>query len=147
MNAPRRAPWLAYAGALFAGGLFGLGLLISGMTDPVNVIGFLDVTGAWNPRLAFVMGAAVVVAAPAFWWVGRRGRTLAGEAAQLPTARNIDRRLVAGSLLFGIGWGLAGICPGPGIVATALGSGQAAVFVIAMAAGMLAWRLWQRPRA
>ena len=108
---------------------------------------FAAVTDLQRREIDNWLNLAIALAAPAFWWVGRRGRTLAGEAAQLPTARNIDRRLVAGSLLFGIGWGLAGICPGPGIVATALGSGQAAVFVIAMAAGMLAWRLWQRPRA
>lgn len=130
--------------ALLAGALFGLGLLISGMTDPANVIAFLDVTGAWDPRLAFVMGSAVAVAAPAFWWVQRRQRTLLAEPAHLPGTRGIDRRLVAGSLLFGIGWGLAGICPGPGLVAAALGSRGALLFTAAMLAGMALFALRQR---
>lgn len=141
------ADWRHAASALLAGALFGVGLVVSGMTDPANVIAFLDVTGAWDPRLAFVMAAAVAVAAPAFWWVQRRQRTLAGEPAHLPGTRGIDRRLVLGSLLFGIGWGLAGICPGPGLVASALGSAQALLFVLAMLAGMLAWRWFGRPRA
>ena len=133
------------AGALLAGTLFGLGLVISGMTDPANVIAFLDVTGAWDPRLAFVMGAAVAVAAPAFWWVQERQRTLTGEPAHLPGTRGIDRRLVLGALIFGVGWGLAGICPGPGLVAGALGSAPALMFVLAMLTGMLAWRAAARP--
>ena len=130
--------------ALLAGALFGLGLVISGMTDPANVIAFLDVTGAWDPRLAFVMGGAVAVAAPAFWWVQRHRRTLLAEPAQLPATRGIDQRLVAGSLLFGIGWGLAGICPGPGVVAAALGSGGARLFTGAMLVGMALFALWRR---
>ena len=130
--------------ALLAGALFGLGLVISGMTDPANVIAFLDVTGAWDSRLAFVMGGAVAVAAPAFWWVQRHRRTLLAEPAQLPATRGIDRRLVAGSLLFGIGWGLAGICPGPGVVAAALGSGGALLFTGALLVGMALFALWRR---
>jgi hypothetical protein len=146
--ARRPAPWLPCAGALLAGSLFGLGLLLSGMTDPANVIGFLDVTGAWNPRLALVMASAVAVAAPAFWWAARQSRTPTGLPMQLPPrTRRIDRPLLVGSLLFGIGWGLAGICPGPGIVASALGSGQALLFVAAMGAGMLGWRLLARRSA
>mgnify|MGYP000894205061 CR=1 FL=1 len=151
MSTPARGQSMAWllpcAGALLAGGLFGLGLLVSGMTEPANVIGFLDVTGAWNPRLALVMASAVAVAAPAFWWAGRRRQTLAGQPVHLPGTHGIDRKLRAGSLLFGIGWGLAGICPGPGIVASALGSGQALLFVAAMGAGMLGWRLLARRSA
>jgi hypothetical protein len=117
--------------------LFGLGLLISGMTDPGKVIGFLDVAGAWDPSLAFVMGGAVAVSAVAFALA--RGRTTAflGGAMRWPTTRTIDGRLVIGSVVFGVGWGLAGFCPGPALVAGAAGHAPALVFTIAMLVGML----------
>ena len=99
--------------ALLSGAIFGLGLIVAGMANPAKVLAFLDVTGHWDPSLALVMVGAIAVAAPAFFWVRRRPRTLLGETVQLPSSRRIDRRLLAGSTLFGIGWGMAGICPGP----------------------------------
>ena len=124
--------------AAFAAGLvFGLGLILSGMTDPGKVIGFLDVAGTWDPSLAFVMGGAVLVGLFGFGLARRRASALLGGAMQLPTRRDIDRRLVGGSLVFGIGWGLAGFCPGPALVSFASGQVKAAIFVAAMLAGML----------
>ncbi|QPF73324.1 YeeE/YedE family protein [Roseateles sp. DAIF2] len=132
--------------ALLAGLLFGLGLILSGMADPAKVLGFLDLAGAWDPSLALVMAGAIAVALPAFAWAGRRERALLGEVMQLPAARRIDRRLVLGSLAFGIGWGLAGFCPGPALVALGLGEGKALVFVAAMLAGMGLFELLERRR-
>lgn len=116
--------------------LFGWGLLLSGMTDPGKVQGFLDLAGAWDPSLAFVMGGAVLVGFIAFALADRRTRSVLGHPFQLPASRAIDRPLVLGSLIFGVGWGLAGFCPGPALVATAAGHGQALVFVAAMLVGM-----------
>lgn len=127
--------------ALVAGLLFGIGLLLSGMANPQKVLGFLDLFGAWDPSLALVMAGAIAVGLPVFFIAGRRGRTLLGEQIQLPTRRDIDRPLVLGSLLFGIGWGLAGFCPGPAVVATGAGEPKALVFTLAMLAGMLLFRL------
>ncbi|MBS0429385.1 MAG: hypothetical protein JSR41_19065 [Proteobacteria bacterium] len=130
--------------ALFAGLVFGAGLLLSGMADPGKVLGFLDLAGTWDPSLAFVMAGAIAVAAPAFAWVRLRNAAWRGVALQLPTRRAIDRRLMAGSVVFGIGWGLAGFCPGPAVVAVGMGLGPAAVFVAAMLAGMAAFAWWDR---
>lgn len=116
--------------------LFGLGLLLSGMTDPGKVQGFLDLAGAWDPSLALVMGGAIVVGLGAFWLARRRTVAFLGGAMRLPQSQDIDRRLVAGALTFGVGWGLAGFCPGPGLVAMAAGEPKALAFVAAMAAGM-----------
>lgn len=124
--------------------LFGWGLLLSGMTDPGKVQGFLDLFGAWDPSLAFVMGGAIAVGVFAFAIAKRRTSTFLGGALHLPTSRDIDKPLVVGALLFGAGWGLAGFCPGPGIVAMAAGEVKAAVFVVAMLAGMLAYQLLDR---
>jgi len=137
--------------AAFAAGLvFGIGLIVSGMTDPGKVIGFLDLAGRWDPSLAFVMGGAIVVGYFSFAAAGRRGRTFLGGAMHLPTRRDIDARLVAGSAVFGIGWGLAGFCPGPALVALGAGIDQAALFVAAMLAGMVIYdaaeRLIHAPR-
>ena len=129
-----------------AGLVFGCGLLLSGMTDPGKVIGFLDVAGNWDPSLAFVMGGAIVVGFFAFRSAGRRGRTFLGDALHLPNRRDIDARLLGGSVVFGIGWGLAGFCPGPALVSFASGVDQAAVFVAAMLAGMAAYALAERLR-
>src|SRR5689334_4595734 len=100
--------------SLLAGLVFGLGLIVSGMANPAKVLGFLDVTGYWDPSLAFVMGGAIAVGVVASAVAGRRTASLLGAEMRLPSARHIDRRLVAGSVLFGIGWGIAGFCPGPG---------------------------------
>lgn len=124
--------------AAFAAGLvFGLGLILSGMTDPGKVIGFLDVAGAWDPSLAFVMGGAILVGFFAFAFGGKRAKTLLGHPLYLPQRRDIDYRLLGGSVVFGIGWGLAGFCPGPALVAFGAGYDKAAVFVVAMLAGMI----------
>lgn len=128
----------------FVGLLFGLGLLISGMTDPSKVIGFLDLAGIWDPSLAFVMGGAIAVGFFAFRAARKRARSLLDGVLHLPTSRDIDARLVAGSLLFGAGWGLAGFCPGPALVSMATGEPKAAVFVGAMALGMLAFEWIER---
>lgn len=122
--------------AWLAGLIFGIGLLISGMTNPAKVIGFLDLAGHWDPSLAFVMAGAITVAAVGFKFARTRTRSLLGLPMNLPTARHIDRRLVVGSLLFGIGWGLAGVCPGPALVLLGSGIGKGAVFVISMLVGM-----------
>ena len=125
-----------------AGLVFGIGLLLAGMANPAKVLGFLDLAGAWDPSLALVMAGAVAVGSLAFALAKRRPVALLGGPMQLPTARRIDRRLVLGSLVFGVGWGLAGFCPGPALVALGEGAGQAAVFVLATLAGMglHAWR-------
>ena len=134
--------------AAFASGLvFGLGLILSGMVDPGKVLGFLDLAGRWDPSLALVMGGAVAVAAGGFALAGRRARSWLGEPMRLPDARDIDARLVAGSLAFGAGWGLAGFCPGPALVALWGGGGaKAAVFVAAMLAGMAGFEAIERWR-
>ncbi len=116
--------------------LFGIGLILSGMTDPGKVIGFLDLAGAWDPSLALVMGGAIVVGVFAFGLAKKRSTTFLGGALHLPGSRDIDKRLLAGSLLFGAGWGLAGFCPGPAMVSLGGGEPKAAVFVLAMLAGM-----------
>ncbi len=121
----------------FVGLLFGWGLLISGMTDPSKVIGFLDLAGSWDPSLAMVMGGAIAVGFFAFGTAKKRTSNFFGGALHLPTSSDIDKRLLLGSLLFGAGWGLAGFCPGPGIVSMADGQPKAVVFVVAMIAGML----------
>ncbi|MEY2873701.1 MAG: hypothetical protein RLZZ373_1072 [Pseudomonadota bacterium] len=122
--------------ALLAGVIFGLGLIAAGMTKPLKVQGFLDLAGAWDPSLALVMGAAVGVGLVAFAWARRRGTTWDGQPIDWPKSTQIDRPLVLGGALFGIGWGIAGFCPGPAIVALGSGWGDAAVFVVAMLAGM-----------
>ena len=130
--------------ALAAGLIFGLGLILSGMTDPSKVIGFLDLAGRWDPSLAFVMGGAVLVGMVAFRFARGREKSLLGDVMRLPTARQVDRRLVLGGLAFGTGWGLAGYCPGPALVAAAQGGTQALIFVAAMLAGMAVYEIHDR---
>ena len=132
--------------AFGVGLVFGIGLLISGMTDPSKIIGFLDLAGPWDPSLAFVMGGAVAVGFIAFSFARRRTQAFLGGAMHLPTARRIDPRLVLGSLAFGIGWGLAGYCPGPAVVAAGMGQGKAIAFVAAMLAGMGIYELIEQFR-
>jgi uncharacterized protein len=130
--------------SLLAGLVFGLGLIVSGMANPAKVLGFLDLGGAWDPSLAFVMAGAIGVGLIAFAVARRRTRSFLGGAMQLPTSRDIDRRLVIGSALFGMGWGVAGFCPGPGLVALGMGEVKAVVFVVAMLVGMGMFELLER---
>jgi uncharacterized protein len=124
------------ATAFLAGVLFAFGLGVGGMTQPARVIGFLDFAGRWDPSLAFVMSGAVVTYAVLFRLVRRRKRPMLAAAFSIPTRRDVDGRLLAGAALFGVGWGLAGYCPGPGIVSLAAGTAPVVVFVTAMVAGM-----------
>ena len=130
--------------SLLAGLVFGLGLIVSGMANPAKVLGFLDLAGAWDPSLALVMAGAISVGAIAFAVAGRRTTSLIGAEMKLPAARHIDRRLVVGSTLFGMGWGIAGFCPGPGLVALGMGEVKALVFAAAMLAGMGAFEWLER---
>jgi len=122
--------------ALLSGLVFGLGLIVSGMANPAKVLGFLDLGGAWDPSLALVMAGAILVGFFAFLVAKKRTRSFIGSGMKLPTASAIDRRLLAGSALFGTGWGVAGFCPGPGLVALGMGEPKALVFVVAMLVGM-----------
>lgn len=133
--------------SLLAGLVFGVGLLISGMANPEKVLGFLDLAGLWDPSLALVMVGAIVVGVIAFQVAGKRRLTLLGKEFRLPTKTDIDKRLVVGSLLFGAGWGLAGFCPGPALVAMGAGQQKAVVFVIAMLFGMAAFEVLEKVRA
>ncbi len=130
--------------AFIAGLLFGIGLLFSGMTNPAKVQGFLDLAGSWDPSLAFVMVGAILVGFFAFRVARRRAVSFLGSAMQLPRARHIDKRLVLGSVVFGVGWGLAGFCPGPALVSLGAGQAKAALFVVAMIGGMLLYEMAER---
>ena len=130
--------------SLLAGLVFGLGLIISGMANPAKVLGFLDLAGRWDPSLALVMAGAIAVGFAAFAVARTRTVSFLGAKMKLTTARHIDRRLIAGGLLFGIGWGIAGFCPGPALVALGLGESKAVIFVAAMFAGMGTFELFER---
>ena len=119
------------------GVLFGLGLIISGMTNPAKILAFLDIAGVWDPSLIFVMGGAVLVGLIAFYLAKNRTQSFLGGAMHIPTRRDIDCPLIIGSALFGVGWGLAGFCPGPALVSLGSGELKALVFVVAMLGGML----------
>lgn len=123
--------------ALVAGLVFGLGLIVAGMANPGKVLAFLDIAGSWDPSLALVMGGAIPVSAFAFIWAGRRQQSLLGCPIQLPDTSKLDKRLAIGGALFGIGWGLAGICPGPALVLLGAGVWKVLVFLGAMLAGMV----------
>jgi len=123
--------------SLLAGLLFGLGLLLSGMVQPLKVKGFLDIAGAWDPSLGLVMAGAIAVGVLAFARARGRSRSWTGVAMEIPTLQRIDARLVGGGLLFGLGWGIAGFCPGPALVALGSGTAEAGLFVAAMLAGMV----------
>jgi uncharacterized membrane protein YedE/YeeE len=125
---------------LFAGTLFGLGLAISGMVNPQKIIGFLDFAGEWDPTLAFVMGGALLVAIPAFRLILRRSHPVLADDFDLPTKKDVDGRLLGGAALFGIGWGLAGFCPGGSVAALASGLLPVFAFVAAMVAGMALYK-------
>lgn len=132
--------------ALLVGLVFGLGLIVSGLVNPAKVLGFLDLAGPWDPSLAFVMGGAVALGLLAFTVARRRPLSYLGFDMRLPTAGGVDRRLIGGSLLFGIGWGIAGFCPGPALVALGMGEAKALVFVGAMLAGMALFEGLERRR-
>jgi uncharacterized membrane protein YedE/YeeE len=130
--------------ALIAGLVFGLGLILSGMTNPAKVIGFLDLAGNWDPSLALVMAGAIAVSFVPFRMARNRSMALLGGPIRLPTASDIDRRLVLGSLAFGVGWGLAGYCPGPALASLLSGGAKPLLFVMSMLAGMAVFELLQR---
>ncbi|MQY50853.1 YeeE/YedE family protein [Rhodocyclus tenuis] len=133
--------------ALLSGLIFGAGLLLSGMANPAKVLGFLDVAGAWDPSLMLVMIGAIAVAFLPFRFARTRTKSWLGEAMSLPRRQQIDRRLLLGSALFGIGWGIAGFCPGPGLLSIGLGLPQGLLFVLAMLAGMALFEVIERARA
>ena len=133
--------------AFVCGLVFGLGLVISGMGDPAKVLAFLDVTGRFDPSLLVVMGSALAVSAVAYAIAKRRTESYSGCAFNVPTSRTLDRRLVAGAIVFGIGWGIAGVCPGPAFVVLGAGRIEGVVFVVAMLAGMGVFELLERRRA
>jgi uncharacterized protein len=135
---------LSHLTEFLAGLLFGLGLILSGMTDPGKVLGFLDLFGLWDPSLALVMGGAILVGLVAFALAKKRTLNILGGAMHMPSHQRIDKPLVIGSLLFGAGWGLAGFCPGPALVSMASGESKALIFVLAMVAGMVLYELLMR---
>ncbi|AKC71825.1 DUF6691 family protein [Pandoraea oxalativorans] len=122
--------------ALIGGLAFGLGLILAGMANPAKVLGFLDIAGKWDPSLAFVMGGAIAVGLAGFRLAHSQALAWTGEPRAWPAMKGLDKRLVSGALLFGVGWGIAGICPGPALVLLGAGSGKALVFVVAMIVGM-----------
>lgn len=130
--------------AMLAGLLFGIGLIVSGMTDPSKVLGFLDLAGKWDPSLAFVMGGAIIVGSLVFPFATKWKSSVLGTPMCLPTATTIDRRLVLGGLTFGVGWGLAGYCPGPALASLTHGGAKPWIFVIAMLGGMALFELTER---
>lgn len=129
------------ASAFAVGLLFGLGLLVSGMADPAKVLAFLDVTGRWDPSLALVMAGAVAVSAAGYHLTRRRGRPVLAPRLDVPARRDLDARLIAGAAIFGLGWGLAGLCPGPALTILTIAPAEAVTFVMAIIAGMLLFRL------
>lgn len=133
--------------ALLAGLIFGLGLILSGMGDPAKVQNFLDIFGRWDPSLGLVMGGAIAVGLLAFTWAKKRSTSVLGAPMQLPTASVIDRKLLGGAALFGIGWGLAGFCPGPAVMNLATGHTEVWLFVVAMLVGMVAQHWWSERSA
>jgi len=135
------------AAAFLCGLVFGAGLLVSQMSNPAKVVRFLDVTGSWDPSLAFVMAGAVAVFGVAYFSTKRRRAPLLALQFAMPSLRNIDAPLVTGSLIFGVGWGLSGFCPGPALVSSAFGDWRVWLFVGAMILGMLPYRLRPRPKS
>lgn len=131
-----------------AGLIFGLGISISGMANPAKVLNFFDVAGTWDPSLAFVMGGALLITAPGYWMVFRRSRPLFEPAFSLPGTKLIDRKLVLGSMTFGLGWGLAGFCPGASLPVLSTGNPDVIIFTIAMVSGVLfaRWLIAQQAR-
>jgi uncharacterized membrane protein YedE/YeeE len=135
---------MAMLTAFLAGLLFGSGLILSGMSNPAKVLAFLDITGRWDPSLAFVMIGAILVAAIAFRVGGARARTVFGGAIHMPGAAHVDARLVLGSVIFGVGWGLVGYCPGPALTSLGVGGWPTLLFVASMIAGMTVYEAFER---
>jgi uncharacterized membrane protein YedE/YeeE len=133
-----------FLASLASGLLFGLGLVISGMINPAKVLGFLDIAGAWDPSLALVMVGALIVAAPSYWLANRMHKPLCGTEFAPPARTVIDRQLIGGALLFGIGWGLVGYCPGPALASLGIGGGRTLLFIAAMLAGMAVFNMRDR---
>jgi uncharacterized membrane protein YedE/YeeE len=133
-----------YSSALLIGTLFGFGLALSGMMNPAKVVGFLDLAGSWDPTLAFVMAGALLVTIPGFWLVRKRQGALLGGGFQIRTRKDIDAKLLGGALLFGVGWGVAGFCPGPAVAALSTGLPQVLLFMAALLSGMILHRLVSR---
>ena len=133
--------------ALGCGTLFGAGLTLSGMTDPARVLGFLDVLGSWDPTLAVVMAAALALSLPAVQWVRRHPRPLLDSQYFVPEQTRIDAKLLLGAVLFGVGWGIAGLCPGPALASLVAGVPEVLLFVVAMAVGMALRHLQERRSA
>ncbi len=133
--------------SFIAGLTFGVGLLLSGMANPEKVLGFLDLAGQWDPSLALVMVGAIAIGVLAFGLAKRRKQTLLGRDIGFPTSNRVDTRLILGSILFGAGWGIAGFCPGPALVAMGAGEAKAVVFVIAMVGGMALFEVIEKARA
>ena len=127
--------------ALFCGVLFGVGLTLSGMTDPENIIGFLDISGEWNPQLVFVLAAAVSSAIAGFYWLQKRSQPVFAQQFHWPDSTQIDSRLLSGAAVFGIGWGLYGYCPGPALAALIYGQAHTLIFFVSMLVGMAAFQL------
>lgn len=130
--------------SFLSGLVFGMGLIVAGMANPAKVLAFLDVAGQWDPSLALVMAGAIAVGVIAFALAKQRATSVLGLPMQVPAASHIDKRLVVGSVLFGVGWGLAGICPGPALVLVGAGAMKGIVFVLAMLAGMLMFEWLER---
>jgi uncharacterized membrane protein YedE/YeeE len=130
--------------SLAAGTLFGIGLTISQMINPAKVLGFLDLAGDWDPTLAFVMGGGLLVTLPGYYFARKRGSALLGGPLSIPTNRTIDAKLILGSLIFGVGWAIAGLCPGPAIAGLSGGATSSFIFVASMLAGMLVFRFTQK---
>ncbi len=134
---------MVFISSLLAGLVFGIGLILSGMTNPAKIIGFLDFTGKWDPSLVFVMLGAIFVSFFAFRIAEKKSSTVLGQPISIPSKKDLDARLIAGSAIFGIGWGLAGYCPGPGLASIATGGLQPILFVIAMLVGMALYEALQ----
>ncbi len=140
----RLGQWIT---AGLAGLLLGFGLLLSGMANPAKVVGFLDVAGPWDPSLGLVMGGGLIVGSVGFALLQKQPKTLLGEPLNLPTSRKIDLRLIAGSVLFGIGWGVTGICPGPGLVLLGAGVPEGLIYMASLLAGMTLYSVIEKLRS
>lgn len=131
--------------SLISGAIFGIGLTISGMVNPAKVIGFLDIAGTWDPTLAFVMGGALIPMMITWVFAKKMSKPIAESQFKMPSTTDLDKPLIVGSALFGIGWGMVGICPGPGLAALSFGGGSISIFVSAMIGGMVIHHLAVKP--